>query len=305
VTRLLTFLACAAVVAACGGGGGEQPSPEQIAGAPGAPSAILPASGAVSGWERAGETGVFPGADLYGHINGGAEVFLELGFDRLEVQRYASGDDELSVELYHMADPEAALGIYLMKCGDETPDPAIDARHTVSDLQVHLVKGTVYATVSNLSGADGAAAALVPFAAEMAASIEPAPAAGVLAVLPEDDLIPGSERIVRGPFTLGALYTLGDGDVLRLGETGATAVAAQYGAEDAPVTRIVARYDDSATARSAFEHVVANLDSYLEPVQEGDQRLVFKDYADQYGVVTLDGSTHDVQVHLPEPPAEP
>ncbi len=298
----LGLIGICALLTACGGD--EPPAPGGDTTPVVETTSILPEDGQIPGWERAGETELFRGADLYGHINGGAEVFLELGFDRLEVQRYTSNGDELSVELYHMEDPEAALGIYLMKCGQESPVPTVEARHTVSDLQVHLVQGSVYATVNNFSGTDGASAALVPFAAEVASRIEPAPAAGVLALLPEEDLIPGSERIIRGPFTLGALYTLGEGDLLRLGETETTAVAAQYGSEDAPVTRIVARYDAPATAQATFAHIVESLDSYLEPVAQSEGRLVFTDYADQYGRVTVDGSTIEVLVHLPEAPVQ-
>ena len=301
--RALTLLLAAMVLLSCSA---EHESTEsQLAAAtdPGEPVSILPPDGSVPDWNRSGTTSLFRGADLYGHINGGSEVFLELGFDRLEVQRYLSGEDELSVELYHMTDPAAALGIYLMKCGKETPDSTIDARHTVSELQIHLVRGPVYMTVNNFSGTDGAADALVPFARQLVSKVAPTPeAAGVLAALPEEDLIPGSERILRGQYTVEALYTLGDGDLLRLAETGTTAVAGRYGSREAPVTVIVARYAEPAIAAATFAHLVENLDSYLEPVEQDEHHLVFEDWSGKYGVVTVTGETIEVRVLLSELP---
>ena len=73
---------------------------------------VLPADGFRGEWNRVGKYTVFKGANLYGHIDGGAEVFLELGFAHLEVQRYARGEEEeVSVEVYRMDDPAAALGM--------------------------------------------------------------------------------------------------------------------------------------------------------------------------------------------------
>jgi hypothetical protein len=80
-------------------------------------SGPLPPDGFLNTWHREASPRVFEGADLYGHINGGAEVFLELGFDRLDVVRYDADGAAVEVERYRMTDPVAALGIYLMKCG--------------------------------------------------------------------------------------------------------------------------------------------------------------------------------------------
>ncbi|HPB73006.1 MAG TPA: hypothetical protein PLX71_08505, partial [Phycicoccus sp.] len=68
--------------------------------------------------------------DLYNYIDGGAELFLEFGFEACTVQQYKRGADEAVMEVYRMDDPVAARGIYLMKCGVEKPDPAFKERHT-------------------------------------------------------------------------------------------------------------------------------------------------------------------------------
>ena len=41
-------------------------------------------------------------------INGGAELFLELGFEQLTIQKYKDGAQELGVEAYRMTDATAS-----------------------------------------------------------------------------------------------------------------------------------------------------------------------------------------------------
>lgn len=288
--RLIAFVALGVLCASCGGGGGDS-----------GPAELPPPGGFLTGWERSGETRLFRGAELYGHINGGSEVFLELGFDELEVQRYALGEHEVALELYHMTDPVAALGIYLMKCGEETPDPTLEARHTVSELQLQMVRGPVYVVVNNMTGTEAAGAALLPLARCVAKRIAPADEAPPFELLPEDDRVPGSRRVVRGPYTLEALYTLGRGDLLNLQETATTAVAAAYG-EESTHTVLVADYKDPAAAGAAFRSVVDGLDSYLKPLDVTEDRLVFRDWNDEYGLVRLRGGILEVRVHLSSPP---
>jgi hypothetical protein len=176
----------------------------------------LPADGFAAGWARAGETKVFPGRDLYGHIDGGAELFHEFGFEDLHVQHYARDDDELALEIYRMTSPEAALGIYLMKTGAGSSHPEIDAPNTANRFQLTMLRGDCFVQVNNFAGADS----LVPVAAALArAALTALPddePEALLERLPEEGLIPGSQQLVRGPFGLEPIYTFGRGDVLRL-----------------------------------------------------------------------------------------
>lgn len=91
---------------------------------------ILPKDDFVPGWKRSGKAVAFIKADLFNYIDGGAELFLEFGFEKLSIQRYARGKSELTLEVYEMDSPESALGIYLTKCGLETPVKGIAARNS-------------------------------------------------------------------------------------------------------------------------------------------------------------------------------
>jgi len=61
---------------------------------------------------QATERKTYIGQSLYDHIDGGAEVYFEYGFARVEVGYYDRDEKEIQVEVYRMANPFAAAGIY-------------------------------------------------------------------------------------------------------------------------------------------------------------------------------------------------
>jgi hypothetical protein len=91
---------------------------------------LLPGDGFSAGWKKTGLARTFISQDLFNHIDGGAELFLEFGFVRLLVQTYGGGSSELTAAVYEMESAAAALGIYLMKMGKETPFSEIAARNS-------------------------------------------------------------------------------------------------------------------------------------------------------------------------------
>ena len=267
---------------------------------------LLPPDDFLGAWGRHEATRVYPGAELYGHIDGGAELFLEFGFDVLTLQRYRHGEDEFVLEIYRMTDPEAALGIYLMKCGRETPDAGFPDRHTVGRYQLVFVKGRYYALVTSVQGKAELQPALLEFGKFVAAGVSPAAAPAVLGLLPLEGLVEGSIRLIRGPYALQSVAgSLGEGDLLQLGGKIA-AVAGDYRQPGGAVsTRVIAEYPSGETASAAFRHVRERLDPLLKVLGAGEDRMVFRDRAGRFGVVSLTGSRLDVQLELSSKPALP
>jgi hypothetical protein len=259
---------------------------------------LLPADGTIAVCARADAPEVFPGAELYGLIDGGAELFLELGFERATVQRYACAGQEVTLELYHMRDGGAALGVYLAKCGRETPDPELATRHTVGRLQLQLLKGAFYIVATGERPAEALRAALVGLAGSAASKV-PAAADDPLAALPREALVVGSGRLIRGPFALQAMVTLGEGDVLQLQANGVTALGGEYtDGAGARYCRVLADYPSAAAAAGAFANVRDTLDPYLTPLERSDARLVFRDHAGRFGAVTLADRRVEVTANL-------
>ncbi len=273
----------------------------QAAARPTGDGSLMPADGAVAGWKKAGAARVFGGPDLYGYIDGGAELFLEFGFDRLTLQKYGSGSNEVAVEIYRMTDLAAATGIYLTKCGKERRDPSFAARHTVSRHQLLFVRERFFVTVNNLSGGDAAGADLVKIGRTVAAALPADRLPAELSRLPAKGVVPGSERLVRGPFGLQSIFTLGEGDPLQLGGR-IVGVAADLHDEGGARTRLLVVYPDGAAAARAFANVQKHLDSYLKPVTSSATRLVFRDFEGKFGVVSLGARSIEATFHLPKAP---
>jgi hypothetical protein len=267
-----------------------------------AAAVVLPPDGFAPGWTRAGKPQVYRETDLFNSIDGGAELFLEFGFTQLTVQFYAREFFELALEVYEMESPESALGVYLLKAGKEAPVKGIDARNTGDRYQITLVRDKWFVHVNNADGLPGAVPAMSILAEKLLASIPKGKPVTLFDTLPREGLIPGSERIFRGPYALQSLYTFGPGDIL-LQKGRIFGVAGDYrGPEGGTVTRIFVTYPDISAAEAAFDHLRQNLDSYLVVVEKYAQGFVFHDFQDKYGQVLLRGRGLEIRVNLPTKP---
>jgi hypothetical protein len=260
----------------------------------------LPGNGFSPGWTTNGAPRTFIKADLFNHIDGGAELFLEFGFERVSVQRYAKDKAEIGLEAYEMASPEAALGIYLMKCGDETPIPGVPARNSSEAAQFTILKGSYFVLINNPEGDKGLVPAMTALAAAFLAPI-PAPAPDPLLwePLPKEKRFGGSERLLRGPIGLQPFFTFGEGDILGLGGK-IFGVLANYdeGGGQAS-TRLFIVYPDAPKARNIFLGLRANLDPYLKILDERETVFSFVDFRERYGLVRLTGAKIEISFHLP------
>ena len=267
----------------------------------GGDSSLLPPSGYLGTWNVDGKPRVFPGSELYGHIDGGAEIFFEFGFQEAMVQRYRSRAGELVVECYRMSDAPAALGIYLGKCGKETPDSGFADRHTAGRYQLMFVRDRYFVIVDNPAGTPALAPALAEFARFIAARLPVSGPVTAFDALPRDGLIEGSRRLIRGPVALEAIATLGRGDILQLGGR-ITAVAGNYSDADGNHTLIVATYPDAQAAAAAFRNLTDKLDPEIKPLAARAARLVFRDYDGTFGTASLAGSRLEIRLHLQHQP---
>jgi hypothetical protein len=264
---------------------------------------LLPPDGFSGAMKKSGPLKVFTSADLYGYIDGGAEAFLELGFEQLTVQKYRDGANEITVELYRMSDPTAAHGIYVARCGKESPDPAVKARHTAGRNQILLLRNRYYVQLNNTAGGAANAPNLGKAARAIVVKMPADARIPALALLPQTGLVPASARLFRGEVGLQAVFTLGDGDILQFGGK-VTGVSGDYkDAAGSASTLVVAEYLTPAAAAAAFTYLKAHLGSYLKATSSSDARLVFQDYEKKFGIATVNGRRLEIRLHLTKPPA--
>ncbi|MBD3373393.1 hypothetical protein GF406_00020 [candidate division KSB1 bacterium] len=238
--------------------------------------------------------------NLYGYINGGAELFKEFGFNRLSVQHFKIDSSEIAVNLYEMSTDTSALGIYLAKCGTENPWPDINMRHTVNPYQVTALMDNYFIQIDNFSGnsrsLDEIYELLEKLDKQTTTQIDPF-------FLPESFRIANSERLIRGPFALQPLYTFGQGDIFNLnGEI--FAQYARYKKDTKEWALLVIPYPDEQDAQKAFANVCANLDPYHTVINHTTNTLIFKDYKNKFGKIELRKEQLFIQFGLPELPQQ-
>ncbi len=98
----------------------------------------------------------FDGTSLWGYIDGGADVYLEYGFDRLYALEYKKGNLSIRADLYRMKDVTAAMGIYSIsafRCPDTLDVPG---QSCINPYQVQLRKGSYYISLQNDAGSQEA-----------------------------------------------------------------------------------------------------------------------------------------------------
>jgi hypothetical protein len=168
---------------------------------------ILPGHLEYEGWERKEEPEHYEGEGLFGHINGGAEIFLQYGFKDLALGRYtmkAEGKEkEIVLEAYWMESPADAFGIFSVKrAGDEIVSGRIDALNWVSGTQINMAKGEYFV---NVVGFECEEEELEEFAAFVARRIEgEVELPGELSYLPSQGMIRGSGKYIRGQLAASA-----------------------------------------------------------------------------------------------------
>ena len=258
----------------------------------------LPDDNFVSGWSKPVKPLVYNRESLSDFNDGDAEIFLELGFQQLEVQQYKNGNAEIDLEAYEFASPNGAFGIYLMKCGKEAPSADVGARNTVSQTQLLAVKGNYFIQVMNYTDNAKAIAVMTKLAQQTLISFSAADTNLALLRLPKVQMVPGSEHVFCGPLSLRAVYRLGKGDVLQL-QKNIFGASATYAENDRNThTLMIVPYPDAASAQSAFANLQKNLDPGLQVFGKTPTGFSLKDRQGKYAVVELKDSVIRLRLNL-------
>ncbi|MCF8301910.1 MAG: hypothetical protein K9I94_01440 [Bacteroidales bacterium] len=99
---------------------------------------------------------VYSGNSLWGYINGGADLYLEYGFDKMRVIDLTIEDENLKIDLYKMEDAVSAYGIFSVnrfRCNEK----AKGWMHScITGYQLQLATGPFYLSIINQSGSEKA-----------------------------------------------------------------------------------------------------------------------------------------------------
>jgi hypothetical protein len=152
-------------------------------------------------WRARAAPLVYQGTELYTYMDGGAEIYIEYGFERLESQSYERGADEIAVELYRLRDDAFGLLTFLRSPRCETPslgDVACLAGHYLL-----FAKGPYLCAVTAQAQFQGSREALLKVGGAIAARLEGAgQSPEVLRLLPAEGRLEATEKQIRGPVGL-------------------------------------------------------------------------------------------------------
>jgi hypothetical protein len=211
-------------------GAGTEPSPQ---------ASSLPGKSQAGAWVPSAPAEVYERDGLFGYINGGAELFLQYGFERLDLGRYeasaAGPKKEITCEIYRMAAPLEAFGIFSVKReGSEGTSSALPVPNIFDAGQASFVRGPYYV---NILGFETSAPEMEAFARTVVGRLPAAKAGPLPAVarLPRDGIRPGTERFIKGELAAQAESDLLSDPIWKFG-AGTTAVSARYGE---PPSRLV------------------------------------------------------------------
>lgn len=255
------------------------------------------------GWTQTAQPRRIIGQDLFNHIDGAAEGFIEMGFREMTLHRYANGDATLTREVYEMKDPTAARGIYLRFRGRGTPVAGVIGRNFGNQYQIAAQKDRYYIQVTNVTGEEQSLPAMVKLTNQATVAIPNDAGVPLLAFLPTDGLVPNSEVLVCGPVSMQGVFVFGEGDVLQL-QGKIWGIAGDYQSDqDGKFTRLIIPYNQPTPAQAAFKNLQSALDPQFQVLRRDESTLTFRDADAQFGSVTVTNDRLDIRLHLARDPS--
>jgi len=139
---------------------------------------------------------------LFGYMNGGAELYLEYGFDRLVVSELVYNETEYRAEIYKMKDAEAAYGIYSVSVFRCDSTGIVNDYSCLSPYQLQFCKGSYYISLVNSSGSSETAAGSIDLASMLESSITE-PSFDLYDIFKTNDIIKKADKILLVKGDLG------------------------------------------------------------------------------------------------------
>lgn len=115
----------------------------------------------------------FDGGSLWGYMNGGADIYLEYGFEKLRVEEFSNEDETIKLEIFKMDDPISAFGIYSIKTFKCEQSEVITTTDCLNRFQFQLLYGNYYIQLINESGSENAKQTLISMAETLLKKLEP------------------------------------------------------------------------------------------------------------------------------------
>ena len=203
------------------------------------PVPAVPATFWFAGWAPYGQVRKYTKKNLTDRFEGSADLFLQYGFMDLTVHRFRPAvqakqiaGKEIALEIYRMETSADAFGIFsVRRSGAEKVSEVIKTLNWISPARASFVKGNAYVNIL-ATGCEEAEIEKVAAAAAAKINLPGDPVPAEVARLPKTNLVPGSERYVRGSLAAGAESPLLGRDFWGFKAEKSRAVTARYAPKD-------------------------------------------------------------------------
>jgi len=111
-------------------------------------TSYLPGKTENIGWDMEGSPQQAEGEGLFDLINGGAETYLRLGFQRAIISTFSSRGKRINLEVYEMKDPASASAVYARKAGDGGKRIPLGEAAVLHGHYLHFWKGRFQVTLA-------------------------------------------------------------------------------------------------------------------------------------------------------------
>jgi hypothetical protein len=207
---------------------------------------------AAAGWTWDSKEMHYDARGLFAYMNGGAELYLAYGFQRLRVRKFERAHQPpITLELYDMATSEDAWGLFSFERQDDAV--GIGQGSEFGGGLLRFWKGKRFVrTYSDGEGADVESAMLALGRATADAIPEMGPEPALVAWVPGKDLglVDKSIRYLRSHVLLNQRVFIAHQNILSLSQK-TEAVLAQYTRENQKVHLLLVRYPSTKEAREA------------------------------------------------------
>ena len=137
---------------------------------------LLPAQTRLNGWILDGTPQTAAGQELYLLINGGAEIYLQEGFEKAVLASYRNPDGKvINVEIYQLAAVESARNVQRIKTSARGKATPIGEDAVLEDYFLNMRQGRFQATFSGYDAQRETVATLLEMARMVAENIKSRP----------------------------------------------------------------------------------------------------------------------------------
>lgn len=134
---------------------------------------LIPGSNQIGNWSVKDSMSVYSDKDLYKYINGGADLYLEFGFNQVVSCFYMNPlASKIHIEVYEMVDSKAAYGIYTNNSSAIGKPIDLGAEAIQYDYYLHFWKSKYYVRCTSFIKNPGVIDTLKVFAGFIADKIE-------------------------------------------------------------------------------------------------------------------------------------